>query len=100
MLGGFIFCSCFHEATNKNGINLYVNHIKSRDYLLISFQLIREPHSLTVFEDYLYWTDRSTRQVNRCHKWNATKDQGTVVTGLYYVSDILSYHPVRQPDGT
>ena len=62
-------------------------------------QLIRQPHSLTIFEDYLYWTDQETRAVSRCNKWDGSQGQSTVVTGLNYAADLFVFHPARQPQG-
>uniref|UniRef100_H2YAY7 EGF-like domain-containing protein n=1 Tax=Ciona savignyi TaxID=51511 RepID=H2YAY7_CIOSA len=60
----------------------------------------KHPHSLTILEDYLYWTDRETYSVSRCNKWDGSKNQTKVMTGLYYPTDLHAFHPVRQPAGT
>lgn len=54
------------------------------------------PHSLTIFEDTLYWTDRQLNRVLSCHKQNGSNQ--TVVSHL--VSQPLGIHinhPVLQP---
>lgn len=51
--------------------------------------------ALTVFEDYIYWSDWETKTVEKCHKYNCTNS-----TKLLNVShrpmDLQVYHPVRQ----
>ena len=62
-------------------------------------QIIRHPHSLTILEDTLYWADRETRTISSCDKWYGNDEQRVVVTGLSEPTDLISYHPVRQPNG-
>ncbi|XP_067141896.1 low-density lipoprotein receptor-related protein 2 isoform X5 [Centruroides vittatus] len=54
------------------------------------------PHSLTIFEDTLYWTDRQLNRVLSCHKFKGENE--TVVSHL--VSQPLGIHvnhPILQP---
>uniref|UniRef100_T1IUN7 EGF-like domain-containing protein n=1 Tax=Strigamia maritima TaxID=126957 RepID=T1IUN7_STRMM len=74
---------CNYDGTGRQQV-LAKNH-----YLL-------HPHSLTIFEDTLYWTDRQLNRVVSCHKFRG--DNQTVVTHL--VSQPLGlhvFHPVLQP---
>uniref|UniRef100_H2YAY1 EGF-like domain-containing protein n=1 Tax=Ciona savignyi TaxID=51511 RepID=H2YAY1_CIOSA len=73
---------------------------QDRTEVLAGTNFIRHPHSLTILEDYLYWTDRETYSVSRCNKWDGSKNQTKVMTGLYYPTDLHAFHPVRQPAGT
>ncbi|KAK4328455.1 hypothetical protein Pmani_001131 [Petrolisthes manimaculis] len=57
------------------------------------------PHSLSIFEDNVYWTDRQLNRVFSAHKFRG--DGETVVSHL--VSQPLSihvHHPVLQPSET
>ena len=56
------------------------------------------PHvfAMTVFEDFLYWTDWEYKSVERAHKFsgfNRTKLAGTIHRPM----DIQVYHSMRQP---
>ncbi|RWS16465.1 low-density lipoprotein receptor-related protein 2-like protein [Dinothrombium tinctorium] len=67
-----------------------------RQQVLAHNHYLLHPHSLTVFEDTLYWTDRQLNRVLSCYKYRG-KNQ-TVVSHL--VSQPLGIHvnhPVLQP---
>ena len=75
---------CNYDGTGRQQV-LAHNH-----YLL-------HPHSLTIFEDTLYWTDRQLNRVLSCHKFRGSNQ--TVVSHL--VSQPLGIHinhPLLQPD--
>ena len=63
--------------------------------MLAQSHYLLHPHSLTVFEDTLYWTDRQLNRVLSAHKFKG--DNETVVSHL--ISQPLSIHvnhPVLQ----
>ncbi|RWS26517.1 low-density lipoprotein receptor-related protein 2-like protein, partial [Leptotrombidium deliense] len=67
-----------------------------RQQVLAHNHYLLHPHSLTVFEDTVFWTDRQLNRVLSCHKFRG-KNQ-TVVSHL--VSQPLGIHvnhPVLQP---
>lgn len=69
---------------------------KNRKQVLSHNHYLLHPHSLTIFEDILYWTDRQLNRVLSCHKHNGANQ--TVVSHL--VSQPLGIHinhPVLQP---
>ncbi|XP_048506028.1 low-density lipoprotein receptor-related protein 2 isoform X2 [Athalia rosae] len=75
--------SCLYNGTGRLQI------LASSHYLL-------HPHSLTLFEDTLYWTDRQLNRVLSAHKFKGTNQ--TVVSHL--ISQPLSihvHHPALQP---
>lgn len=77
---------CNYDGTGRQQV-LAHNH-----YLL-------HPHSLTVFEDTLYWTDRQLNRVLSCHKFKGSNE--SVVSHL--VSQPLGIHinhPILQPEAT
>ncbi|KAF7240342.1 Low-density lipoprotein receptor-related protein 1 [Varanus komodoensis] len=57
------------------------------------------PHifALTLFEDYIYWTDWETKSINRAHKTTGT-NKSVLISTLHRPMDIHIFHPYRQPD--
>nr|CAD7262752.1 unnamed protein product [Timema shepardi] len=51
--------------------------------------------ALTVFEDYVYWTDWEKKSVERCNKYNGT-DCKTLTTTVHRPMDIHIFHPYHQ----
>lgn len=53
--------------------------------------------AITLWEDYIYWTDWETKSVERAHKYygNHTK---TLTTMVHRPMDLRVYHPFRQPE--
>lgn len=58
------------------------------------------PHifALTLFEDFIYWTDWETKSINRAHKTTGA-NKTLLISTLHRPMDIHIYHPYRQPDG-
>jgi len=56
------------------------------------------PHvyALTLFEDFVYWTDWNTHTIEKAHKYTGAN---RVVMGnnTHRPNDIHIYHPYRQP---
>ncbi|KAK6630731.1 hypothetical protein RUM44_002900 [Polyplax serrata] len=52
--------------------------------------------AMTVFEDYIYWTDWELKTVERCNKYSGT-DCKTMVKLVHRPMDVHIYHPFRQP---
>ncbi|TKS77601.1 Prolow-density lipoprotein receptor-related protein 1 [Collichthys lucidus] len=57
------------------------------------------PHifAMTLFEEYIYWTDWETKSINRAHKTLGT-NKSTLISTLHRPMDIHIYHPYRQPE--
>uniref|UniRef100_A0A668U5R0 EGF-like domain-containing protein n=1 Tax=Oreochromis aureus TaxID=47969 RepID=A0A668U5R0_OREAU len=57
------------------------------------------PHifAMTLFEEYIYWTDWETKSINRAHKTLGT-NKTMLISTLHRPMDIHIYHPYRQPD--
>uniref|UniRef100_A0A673BUV4 Low density lipoprotein receptor-related protein 1Ab n=1 Tax=Sphaeramia orbicularis TaxID=375764 RepID=A0A673BUV4_9TELE len=57
------------------------------------------PHifAMTLFEEYIYWTDWETKSINRAHKTLGT-NKTTLISTLHRPMDIHIYHPYRQPE--
>lgn len=58
------------------------------------------PHifAMTLFEEYIYWTDWETKSINRAHKTLGT-NKTTLISTLHRPMDIHIYHTYRQPEG-
>lgn len=58
------------------------------------------PHifAMTLFEEYIYWTDWETKSINRAHKTLGT-NKSMLISTLHRPMDIHVYHPYRQPEG-
>ena len=52
--------------------------------------------ALSVFEDYVYWSDWETKSIERCHKYSGKK-AATILTAIHRPMDLAVYHPLRQP---
>lgn len=57
-----------------------------------------EVTSLTLFEDFLYWSDQKRRTLNRAHKTSGER-RVELLSSWQTIRDIKIYHPLRQPDG-
>ncbi|XP_066473947.1 prolow-density lipoprotein receptor-related protein 1 [Tiliqua scincoides] len=57
------------------------------------------PHifALTLFEDYIYWTDWETKSINRAHKTTGA-NKSVLISTLHRPMDIHIFHAYRQPD--
>ncbi|KAK9679907.1 Low-density lipoprotein receptor repeat class B [Popillia japonica] len=76
---------------NGNNIRIIASRTKSPDLKL------HHVFAITVWEDYIYWSDWETKSVERCHKYlgNQTK---TLSAMVHRPMDLRIYHPFRQPD--
>ena len=52
--------------------------------------------ALSVFEDYVYWSDWETKSIERCHKYTCKK-AATILSAIHRPMDLAIYHPLRQP---
>ncbi|XP_038606813.1 low-density lipoprotein receptor-related protein 1B [Tachyglossus aculeatus] len=53
--------------------------------------------ALTLFEDYIYWTEGKTRSLCRAHKTSGA-DRLSLIPSWHAIADIQVYHSHRQPD--
>lgn len=58
------------------------------------------PHifAMTLFEEYIYWTDWETKSINRAHKTLGI-NKTVLISTLHRPMDVHIYHPYRQPEG-
>uniref|UniRef100_H9H785 LDL receptor related protein 1 n=1 Tax=Monodelphis domestica TaxID=13616 RepID=H9H785_MONDO len=57
------------------------------------------PHifALTLFEDFVYWTDWETKSINRAHKTTGA-NKTLLISTLHRPMDLHVFHALRQPD--
>lgn len=64
----------------------------------VSYNHIQGVMALTLFEDFVYWTDGKSKSLRRVHK--TTGDQGMELLNSWQaIKSIKVYHSLRQPEG-
>ncbi|XP_019409279.1 PREDICTED: low-density lipoprotein receptor-related protein 2 [Crocodylus porosus] len=83
----------------------YLDYIDFCDYngnhrrqVVASDLILQHPHALTLFEDFVYWSDRYTHRVIRANKWHGG-NQTVIIYNINQPLGIVAVHPVRQPGG-
>lgn len=61
-------------------------------------KVLQHPHAITIFEDFVYWTDRYINRVMRAHKWHG-ENQTVMLFNLPQPMGLVAVHPARQPAG-
>ena len=56
---------------------------------------LSQPFALTLYKDYIYWTDRKLKSVYRANKTNGL-DKTKIISHTEYIMDILVFHSSRQ----
>ncbi|KAM7407483.1 hypothetical protein PAMA_003284 [Pampus argenteus] len=70
----------------------------NRKQVLASDLVLQHPHAITIFEDFVYWTDRYINRVMRAHKWHG-ENQTVMLFNLPQPMGMVAVHPARQPTG-
>lgn len=66
--------------------------------LPVSYDHIQGVMALTVFEDFVYWTDGKSKSLRRAHK--TTGSQGIELLNSWQaIKSVKVYHSLRQPEG-
>uniref|UniRef100_A0A672KHW3 Low-density lipoprotein receptor-related protein 2-like n=1 Tax=Sinocyclocheilus grahami TaxID=75366 RepID=A0A672KHW3_SINGR len=60
--------------------------------------VLQHPHAITIFEDFVYWTDRYVNRVIRANKWHG-QNQTVMLYNLPQPMGLVAVHPARQPAG-
>uniref|UniRef100_W5N103 Low-density lipoprotein receptor-related protein 2 n=1 Tax=Lepisosteus oculatus TaxID=7918 RepID=W5N103_LEPOC len=68
----------------------------NRQQVFASDLILQHPHGMTVFEDYVYWSERYTSKVIRANKWHG-QNQTVMLNNVYQPMGIVLDHPVKQP---
>lgn len=65
----------------------------------VSYDHIQGVMALSLFEDFVYWTDGKSKSLRRAHK--TTGAQGIELLNSWQaIKSIKVYHSLRQPEGT
>ncbi|XP_072468338.1 low-density lipoprotein receptor-related protein 2 isoform X1 [Notamacropus eugenii] len=87
-------------------MDAYLDYIDFCDYdgnhrqqVVASDLILRHPHALSLFEDFVYWTDRHTHRVIRASKWHGG-NQTVMIYNIHQPLGIVAVHPVKQPTST
>uniref|UniRef100_A0A8B9LU25 Low-density lipoprotein receptor-related protein 2 n=1 Tax=Astyanax mexicanus TaxID=7994 RepID=A0A8B9LU25_ASTMX len=70
----------------------------NRKQVLASDLVLQHPHAITIFEDFVYWTDRYVSRVIRANKWHG-ENQTVMLYNLPQPMGLVAMHPARQPTG-
>uniref|UniRef100_A0A8C9SXP4 Low-density lipoprotein receptor-related protein 2 n=1 Tax=Scleropages formosus TaxID=113540 RepID=A0A8C9SXP4_SCLFO len=70
----------------------------NRKQVLASDLVLQHPHAITIFEDFVYWTDRYTNRVIRANKWHG-QNQTVILYNIPQPMGLVVLHPARQPAG-
>eukprot|EP00079_Xenopus_tropicalis_P011186 XP_002936802.2 PREDICTED: low-density lipoprotein receptor-related protein 2 isoform X2 [Xenopus tropicalis] len=83
----------------------YLDYIDYCDYdgnnrkqAMASDLVLQHPHAITIFEDYVYWTDRYTSRVIRANKFHGG-NQTVMIYNIHQPLGISAVHSVKQPGG-
>ena len=79
--------------SKTDGSKIRVIHSRTRN------PTVRLHHifALSVFEDFVYWSDWETKTIERCHKYSGQQNS-TILTSVHKPMDIQVLHPMRQPE--
>ncbi|ELU18928.1 hypothetical protein CAPTEDRAFT_62161, partial [Capitella teleta] len=66
--------------------------------ILSNSQFLKHPFAITVFEDFVYWSDWGQESIHRVNKYNG-QDVSTTLHNLHSPMDVHVYHRHRQPEG-
>ncbi|MBN3296498.1 LRP2 protein, partial [Amia calva] len=69
----------------------------NRQQVFASDLILQHPHGMTIFEDYVYWTERYTNKVIRANKWHGG-NQKVMLSDVLQPMGIVVDHPVKQPE--
>ncbi|XP_029103120.1 low-density lipoprotein receptor-related protein 1B-like isoform X3 [Scleropages formosus] len=75
---------------------LFVNMDGSQRHKVANGE-VRSVMGLTLFEDYIYWTDGKSKSLNRAHKTSGDKRE-ELLSSWQAITGVKVYHPFRQPD--
>ncbi|XP_068993611.1 low-density lipoprotein receptor-related protein 4 isoform X1 [Neodiprion pinetum] len=72
-------------------------HLDGTDRKKVIRKGVNHPFGITIFEDYVYWTDWHFKSISSANKGNGAGFK-TIHSGLHFPMDVHSYHPQRQPE--
>lgn len=70
-----------------------------RRVILSDQQHVKHPFAITVFEDFLYWSDWETESIHKVNKFGSeSTGVANVAMNLYSPMDLHVFHKVKQPE--
>lgn len=78
---------------------MYKNASVNKTPLVFDEKVLQHPHAITIFEDFVYWTDRYINRVIRANKWHG-QNQTVMLYNVPQPMGLVAVHPARQPAGT
>lgn len=75
-----------------------INKMHFLSFAALNKKVLQHPHAITIFEDFVYWTDRYINRVIRAHKWHG-ENQTVMLYNLPQPMGLVAVHPSRQPAG-
>lgn len=99
---GTLYCMCQTiSCTGVAKLNKNIIQLKLATAICpspVSFDHIHGVMALTLFEDFVYWTDGKSKSLRRAHK--TTGAQGMELLNSWQaIKSIKVYHSLRQPEG-
>lgn len=64
----------------------------------VAYEHIQGVMALTLFEDFVYWTDGKSKSLRRAHKTTGTQGM-ELLNSWQAIKSIKVYHSLRQPEG-
>uniref|UniRef100_A0A671UNK4 Low density lipoprotein receptor-related protein 2b n=1 Tax=Sparus aurata TaxID=8175 RepID=A0A671UNK4_SPAAU len=71
---------------------------KNRYQVMASDMVLQHPHSMTIFEDSIYWSERYTSKVMRTNKFHGG-NVTIMLNDVYQPMGVVMDHPIKQPAG-
>lgn len=65
---------------------------------IVSHSHIQGVMGLTLFEDFIYWTDGKSKSLRRAHKTSGSHAV-ELLNSWQAIKSVTVYHPLRQPEG-
>uniref|UniRef100_A0A8C1SIU4 Low density lipoprotein receptor-related protein 1Ba n=1 Tax=Cyprinus carpio TaxID=7962 RepID=A0A8C1SIU4_CYPCA len=83
--------------SNMDGTKRHKGNNISQSQFPVPIKDIGGITGITLFEDFIYWSDQKSKTLSRAHKTSG--DQHTeLLSSWQTIRDIKVYHPLRQPD--
>ena len=83
-------------------VDARLNTIESSDFngqgrrVLLRTWITNHAYGATIFQDFIYWTRRTTRKIYRANKFTG-QERTVVASDLYSPRGIVVYHQHKQP---
>lgn len=93
-----IFLGCIEVSVSLIHAHSRVGIKDEINLSAVAYEHIQGVMALTLFEDFVYWTDGKSKSLRRAHK--TTGAQGMELLNSWQaIKSIKVYHSLRQPEG-